>query len=130
MPERVISRITADRTAYIRAHLIMALTGAAGVTLVLIWLGNPHIWVGFVAAPAAIAARGFYLAPEALSDAWELTDRSLTPPRGSPIPLAEITRTRSLGSAVQVITRSGDKHLIRYLAAPAATVEQIEKARA
>jgi roadblock/LC7 domain-containing protein len=40
--------------------------------------------------------------------------------------LAEIDKLRTLGSAVQVITRSGDKHLLKYLADRPRVVAEIE----
>jgi len=129
MAERVIARFQADQTTYIRAHVLMAVAGAIGGAAVLAILGNAHIWVALIAAPAAIAVRGIYLMPEELAHIWELTDRHLTGPGGRRIPLVEIARVRSLGSAAQVVTRAGDKHLMKYLADAPAAAEQIERAR-
>jgi hypothetical protein len=44
--------------------------------------------------------------------------------------IAEIDRLRSLGSAVQVITASGDKHLLKYQADRDATLTQLRRAGA
>lgn len=129
MPERVITRFSADQGTYIRAHVIMAVAATIGVAAVLAILGNAHIWVAFVAAPVAIGIRGVYLMPEEMAHVWELTDRSLTGPSGQPIMLAEVETVRSLGSAAQIITRSGNKHLMKYLADPKDVVAQIESAR-
>ncbi len=119
--EQVLASFAPDRTTYLRAHLIMAvaLGAAAGVALVV--MGNPYPVTGPLGAAAAIGLRAAYLASEALSDTWHLTNRRLLGPRGHSLPLAQITHARPFLGAVQIITRSGDKHLIKYLAdAPAA----------
>lgn len=115
----------ADRLGYWRGHLAMAvvLGGAAG--LFLIWLGNPYPVVGPVAAVLAIGARAAYLASEALSDVWRLTDRRLLGPGGRTIPLGQVKTARPFLGAVQIVTLSGDKHLIKYQADAAATAARI-----
>jgi hypothetical protein len=65
---------------------------------------------------AAVAVRGGYLASDELQARWDLTDRRLLGPLTRAVPLADIRLVRGLGSAVQVVTRSGDKHLIKYQA--------------
>ncbi|SLN62904.1 hypothetical protein PSA7680_03317 [Pseudoruegeria aquimaris] len=112
--EAVIASFPADRATYVRDHAAMAALAMGGGMIVLWLLGNPHVWTGAVGGLAAIAVRGFYLASEDLSARWDLTDRRLLGPMGRSIPLSEITRIRALGSAVQIITRGGDKHLIKY----------------
>jgi hypothetical protein len=127
--ERVLARFAADRAAYVRTHLWMAAAGMAGSMAVLWALGNADWWVGAPAAALAIAVRGGYLASEALADVWELTPRRLRGPRGRDVPLADLAEVRTLGSAVQLVTRKGDKHLIRYLADAPAAKARIEAAR-
>ncbi len=105
----------------------MGIAATLGVALVLIYLGNAHVWVALVAAPAAITIRGVYLAPEELSVTWELTDRSLTGPSGTPVRLSDVKLVRTLGSAAQVVTHSGDKHLMKYLPDPTGTAETIKR---
>ena len=124
MPERVLARFAPDRRVYIRDHVVIAIAATAVVAAALWFLGNAEIWVAFVAAPLAIAVRGAYLASEELAVAWELTDRSLNGP-GRTVPLAEIETVRTIGSATQVVTRSGDKHLMKYMADPKAVAARI-----
>ena len=58
---------------------------------------------------------------------WTLTDTALTGPAERNIPLNQIARVRTMGSYVQVVTKAGDKHLIKYQADPAATTRAIER---
>lgn len=125
--ETVLDSFAADRGIYIRDHLIMALVGAAAAMLVLHWIGEVW-WVGAPAAFAAIAVRGFYLASDDLTAHWDLTEKRLLGPQGRSVPLGQIKALRALGSAVQVITTGGDKHLIKYLATQSAVRARIEAA--
>jgi hypothetical protein len=114
--ERVVHSFTPDRAAYWRDHAWMA-AGAMAVGMgILAAIGNPHISTGAVGGLAAIAVRAFYLASDEMTARWDLTDRRLLGPGGRAVPLSEITRIRGLGSAVQIITQGGDKHLIKYQA--------------
>ncbi|MCZ4352238.1 hypothetical protein O4H61_06875 [Roseovarius aestuarii] len=114
--ERVEHSFASDRATYWRDHAWMAaLAMAVGMGL-LAAAGNPHVWTGAVGGLTAIAVRAFYLASDELSARWDLTDRRLLGPGGRAIALSQIMRVRSLGSAVQVITKTGDKHLIKYQA--------------
>ena len=127
--ERLREEIRADRGAYVKSHLIMAVLGGAVAGLVLVWLNNPDPWIGPVAALLALGVRGWYLASEALAVVWRLTDRRLIGPGGRQIGLAEIETARPFLGDVQIVTRGGDKHLLKYLADPAATVAAIDAAR-
>lgn len=127
--ERLLAEIGADRMAYVKSHLIMAVLGGAVAGLVLVWTGNPDPWIGPVAAILALGARGWYLASEALAVVWRLTDRRLIGPGGRQIGLAEIERVRPFLGDVQIVTRTGDKHLLKYLADPAEVVTRITDAR-
>ena len=118
----------ADRATYIRDHLLIAALGAVGTCLVLWWLGNGDWWVGLIAAPAAVAVRGWYLASEELALSWELSGSELRGSQGKRIALNDVEAVRSLGSAVQLVTRTGDKHLMKYLADPAAARDRIKAA--
>lgn len=118
----------ADRTAYIRDHVMIAAIGAMLTCLVLWWVGNGDWWVGLIAAPAAVLVRGWYLASEELALTWTLTREAVLGSQGKRISLRDVEKVRSLGSAVQIITRSGDKHLLKYLADPAATRDRIAAA--
>lgn len=123
--ETLLAEFRADRTAYWRSHLIMAVILGAAAGLFLMWQGNPYPVAGPVGAVFAIGARAAYLASEALADVWRLTDRTLLGPGGRAIPLAQIKAARPALGAVQITTTAGDRHLIKYLADPAATAERI-----
>jgi len=119
--ERVVEEVRPDRLVYWRAHLIMAVVLGTFAGLVLLWQGNPYPVVGPVAAVLAIGARAAYVASEAMAEVWRLTERRLLGPGGRAIPLAQLQAARPFLGAVQVVTSTGDKHLIRYQADPAAT---------
>lgn len=114
-----------DLATYWRAHAIMALAGGIAAGLVLVALGNPAPWVGPLGAALAIGFRAAYVKSEAMAEVWTLSPTHLTGPGGRAIPRAQITQTRTLLGAVQVITATGDKHLIRYLPDPAAAARAI-----
>ncbi|SPF77558.1 hypothetical protein [Pseudoprimorskyibacter insulae] len=125
-----MAQFAPDRKTYLRSHLIMALAAmvVAYVALVLLGRGD-EAWVGPIAAIAAIAFRGWFLMSEALAEVWSLTQTTLKGPYGKSVPLGQIAKTRSITGAVQVITHSGDKHLIKYQADPQAVIAQIEAAK-
>ena len=125
-----VVRFAADRGAYLRSHAWLAALAMAGAMAILWAFDNPHVWTGAVAGLAGIGVRGWYLAGEELAAAWELSDTSLRGPGERIVPLNQIAQVRTMGSFVHVITRSGDKHLVKYQADPAATKAQIERAAA
>lgn len=127
--EAVLAEFPADRAAYWRSHAALAVAGGAAAGLVLLALGNPHAWVGPVAAGLAVGLRAAYLASEALSDRWVLTERRLLGPGGQVVPLSALTGVRPFFGAVQLVTRGGDKHLMKYLADAPAAVARIDRAR-
>jgi hypothetical protein len=122
-----MTTFTPDRAAYIRSHAwIAALAMAVGMAI--LWaMGNPHVWTGAIGGLAAIILRGWYLASEELTVVWTLSDSHLTGPAERNVPLNQIERVRTMGSYVQVVTKAGDKHLIKYQADPAATARTIER---
>ncbi len=124
-----LTRFPADRQAYVQSHVKLAAIAMAGAMGVLWLMGDPNIWTGAVAGLGAIAFRGWFMASEQLAVVWEIRDGALTGPMQRRIPLDQIETVRSLASFVQVITRDGHKHLIKYQADPAATVAAIERAR-
>lgn len=119
-----------DAARYWANHLAtgVVLGGLAGLALVA--MGNPHPWAGPAAALAALGLRAVYLKSEALADVWRLADGALVGPGARRVELAQIVTVRKLMGHVQVVTKSGDKHLIRYLADAGAAVAVIEAARA
>jgi len=128
--ERLLREISSDRTTFWRDHGVMALLGMALVGGVLWAIGNPHVAIGALGAPLAIAARAAYLASEQLAARWWLTDRRLILPDGRrQVMLMELEAVRRLFGDVQLVTRSGDKHLIKHVADAAALGLEIERAR-
>lgn len=118
----------ADRGAYLRDHAWMA-AGAMAVGMAVLWaIGNPHIWTGAVGGLAAIALRGAYLASEQLADTWQLHASHITGPGGRHVALADIAQINTRGSAVQLVTHGGEKHLIKYQADRRATKDRIQAA--
>ncbi len=124
-----ILEIRASRAAYNREHVVLFLIGAIGMYFTLWAIGNPFPWTGIVGAAIAIFIRWFYVASEAMNVVWTLTDTHLIGPSERSIPLASIKTVRSLFSAVQVITHTGDKYMLKYLADPQGTVNAILSAR-
>jgi hypothetical protein len=114
-----------DLAAYWRAHAIMALAGGIAAGLFLVALDNPAAWVGPIGAALAVGVRAAYVRSEAMAEVWTLTDTHLTGPAGRAIPRAQIVLARPVLGAVQVVTATGDKHLIRYLPDPAAAARAI-----
>jgi hypothetical protein len=111
--------------AYWRAHATMVIAGSVAAGLLLIVIGNPHPWVGPVGALLAIGIRAAYVKSEAMAELWTLTPSHLTGPGGRSIRRAQIVQARPFLGAVQIVTATGDKHLIRYLPDPAAAARAI-----
>lgn len=127
--ETMLAEWQADKGRYWRSHAIMAVIGGVVAGGVLLAIGNPSPWVGPVAAIAAMAARGWYLASEVLEARWRLSDQRLQGPGGRDISLAQIALVRPFLGDVQVVTRSGDKHLMKYIAKQGEVVAAIDAAR-
>lgn len=119
-----------DAGRYWLNHLATAVVLGALAGVVLIAMGNPYPWTGPVAALLALGVRAVYLRSEAMADVWRLTDGALVGPGARRVALADITPVRTLMGHVQVVTKQGDKILIRYLADAKAAVAAIEAARA
>jgi len=126
--EHVLHSFQADRMTYWRDHAWMALAAMVLGMLILWLIGNPHVWTGAVGGLAAIVLRGGYIASDELGIRWDLTDRRLLGPHTRAIALRDIAQVRRLGSAVQVISRAGDKYLLKYQADGAATESAIKAA--
>jgi hypothetical protein len=127
--ETVVAAFRADKAAYWRGHLILAVVLGTAAGLFLMWQGNPYPVAGPVGAVLAIGARAAFLASEALAETWQLTDRRLLGPGGRAIPLAQVQSARPVLGSVQITTTSGDRHLIKYQADPAATATRITQRR-
>lgn len=128
--EKVILTFRPNRASYIRSHLIMAVIGSVIAGAGLYLSGNPHPWVGPVGAIIALTVRGWFLMSEMMGFQWQLTSHRLIIPGGRAYRLSQITRARKFLSDVQIITSTGDKHLIRYPADQEALVAAIEAAKA
>jgi hypothetical protein len=118
-----------DMPTYIRAHTVMTAFAMAGGMLILWLIDNPHIWTGAIGGFAAVAIRGWYMADEIMDEVWTMNSTSLTGPYERKARLDEITKVRMVFGSVQIITQSGDKHLIKYQPDPKAVIQQINAAR-
>ena len=127
--EEVLISFCTDRATYTRTNAWMAVAAMAGGMGVLWLLGDPNIWAGAVGGLAAVAVRAFYLMSEALSMRWDLTNKRLLGPAGRSIRLQEIKTLKKFATVVQVITTTGDKHLLKYLADPTETIRRINAAQ-
>ena len=123
-------RFRADRATYFRSHTRLAAIAMGGAMGVLWLIGDPNIWTGAVAGLGAMALRGWFLASEELGVTWEVRDGYLLGPQDRRIALANIETIRSMGSFVQLITRDGQKHLIKYQADAGATIAALRRAQA
>ncbi len=128
--ETAVAEFVPDARTYWRDHAWMAALAMAGGMAILWAIGNPHVWAGAIGGLAAVAVRAWYLASEELAVRWVLTEEQLLGPGGRRMRIDEITKLRSLGSAVQVITRAGDKHLLKYQADREATLSRLRQAGA
>lgn len=126
--EKVLNSFHAERGVYIRDHIIMAILFGIGAMVVLYFMDEVW-WVGFPAALGAIAVRAFYLASDDLKTRWDLTDRRLMGPQDRVAWLKDIKQINRFGSAIQIVTTKGDKHLIKYLSDRSFVLQQIEAAQ-
>jgi len=93
-------------------------------------IGSPYPAIGSLGAILAVAVRALYLAPETLALRWVLTDRRVILPGGQrSIMLLELQTARPLLGDVQLVTRSGDKHLMKHLPNADGVVSRILEAR-
>ncbi len=128
--EKVVSELRSDRGRYWRDHAVLALVGMAGAGTVLWLIGSEHAAIGALGAVLALGVRGAYLAGEQLRMRWLVTDRRLILPNGGNVMLLEIETMRKLMGDLQIVTRAGDKHLIKHLADAEAAIATISDARA
>ena len=125
----VLHIFRADRATYIRDHAWMAAI-AMGAGMAILWfMDNPDLWTGAVGGLAAIGIRGWYLASEELGHEWVLTDTHLSGPGERRVRLADVKALNRILSAVQIVTHSGDKHLMKYQGDKADTIRRIMAAK-
>ncbi|KEP71285.1 hypothetical protein DL1_06740 [Thioclava dalianensis] len=128
--ERVLARFEPDARRYWSDHAILAVLGAVLVSTALFWLGKPgQVTLAACAVVLGMMARGAYFRSEAFARRWQLTDRRLIGPQGRQVMLLEIAAVRALMGDVQIVTKSGGKHLIRHLKEAAPAITLIERAR-
>ncbi|MCC5986777.1 MAG: hypothetical protein JJT95_03780 [Pararhodobacter sp.] len=128
--EKILGELRADKGRYWRDHALLAVLGMAGAGSVLWLIGSEHVAIGSLGAVLALAVRGAYLYSEQMKTVWRLTDRRVILPDGKrSVMLLEIDKVRRLMGDLQIITRAGDKHLVKHLADPLAEVTRIETAR-
>lgn len=121
-------RFLPDRKAWLRAQIRLALVAMIGAMLALKLMGNPNVWVGAIAGMAGIGLRSWYLASEEMAAEWVIKGDTINGPLERQVKLDQIEKIRILGSFVQIITKSGDKHLIKYQANPVDTRSAIQHA--
>jgi hypothetical protein len=127
--ERLLANLTPDAGVYWCSNGIMALVFAALAGAVLTVMQQPAPWVGPVGAVLAIGLRAAYLKSEALGEVWRLTNRRLLGPAGRIVPLSSLKEVRPFFGAVQLVTKGGDKHLVKYQLDTGAVVAAIAKAK-
>ena len=127
--EAVLADWRADAGIYRKNNTILAAVFAVGAGLVLWAMGNPWPWTGPLAAILAVGVRAAYLRSEVMAQGWRLTATRLLGPGGRIVPLSALAEVRPFFGDVLLITRAGDKHLMKYLADPAAVQARIQQAR-
>lgn len=127
--EEVLTSFRADRATYVRANTRLAAAAMAAGMAVLWVIGNDHVWTGAIGGLLAVTLRTFYLMSEEMSVRWDLTNRRVLGPQSRVIALGDIAKLNTIGNMVQIVTNSGDKHLIKYQADRAATVDTIRNAQ-
>ncbi|VAW02736.1 hypothetical protein MNBD_ALPHA07-976 [hydrothermal vent metagenome] len=126
--ESVLHAFHPSSAIYMRDHKRLAVAAMVAGMWILWLMGNPYVWTGAIGGLAAVAVRAFYLASDELGARWDLTETRLLGPQGRAVRLSEIGKLRTFGSAVQIVTKKGDKHLMKYQADNAATKASIEAA--
>ena len=126
--ETVITSFYPDRGAYWKDHIVLAAVAMAIGMAALFFMGNPYIWTGAVGGLAAVAVRALYVASDELQVRWDLTNRRLLGPGQRIARLDQISSLKTFGSAVQVVTSTGDKHLLKFQADRPAVMADIRDA--
>lgn len=119
----------ADGMTYLRDNAWLAAIAMILGMAILWFMGNPHVWTGAVGGLAAIVIRGWYMSDEELGARWDITETRLIGPQGRVAQLNQIKQLNKIFSIVQVVTTTGDKHLIKYQPDPADTIRRIEAAQ-
>ena len=112
--EELIHSFLPCPTVFRRQHIRLGIGAMLAGTAVLWLLRNPYFWAGAMIGMTAIAAYGLLVARHELSERWDLTDRRLLGPGQRIVPLSDISQLRARGTTVQVLTHSGDRHMLKY----------------
>ncbi|MGL4415480.1 hypothetical protein [Roseinatronobacter monicus] len=127
--EKILREIRSDKATYWRDHGVMAVLGMGVVGMVLSLIGSDHVAIGSLGAVLALAVRGLWLYSEQMKFRWVLSNMRLVGPGGRQVYLLELDRARRLFGDIQLITKSGDKHLIKHIRQSDGLVAEIEAAR-
>ena len=127
--EKFLREIRADRATFIRDHVVMAVLGMGVVGMVLAFIGSDHVLIGSFGAVLALLVRGLWLYSEQMKFRWVLSNMRLVGPGGRQVYLLELEKVRRLFGDIQIITKAGDKHLIKHIANSEAIVAEIDTAR-
>lgn len=123
--EKKLREIRADKGVFWRDHGVMAALGMVGAMLVLTVVGSDHVAIGALGAVLALGARGAWLYSEQMRFFWVLSNMRLVGPGGRVANLLEIETVRRLFGDIQIITTSGDKHMIKHVFNAEAVVTEI-----
>ena len=127
--EKLLREIRADRAVYLRDHAVMAALGMVVAWVVLTLVGSDHAAIGALGAVLALIVRGLWLYSEQMKFRWVLSNMRLVGPGGRQVYLLELDKARRLFSDIQLVTKAGDKHLIKHVADAGALVAEIDAAR-
>ena len=128
--ETRITEFRPDRGRYWRDHGVMAVALMALAGGVLWVMGLPYPAIGSLGAVLAVGVRSAYLASETLGLVWTLTNRRLLLPGADrSVNLLDIRKARPFLGDVQIITASGDKHLLKHMADAQGVISRITDAR-
>ena len=127
--EKILREIRSDKATYWRDHGVMAVLGMGVVGMVLSLIGSDHVAIGSLGAVLALAVRGLWLYSEQMKFRWVLSNMRLVGPGGRQVYLLELEKARRLFGDIQLITKSGDKHLIKHIRQSDHLVAEIEAAR-
>ena len=128
--ETRIAEFRPDRGRYWRDHGVMAVALMALAGGVLWAMNLPYPAIGSLGAVLAVGVRSAYLASETLGLVWTLTNRRLLMPGADrSVNLPDIRKVRPFLGDVQIITASGDKHLLKHMADAQGVISRITDAR-
>lgn len=119
-----------DLRRYWSDQAALAAMGAAAVLLVMPMLGKgSQIWAGLLGVFLAVGLRALLVKSEVFARRWQLTDRRLIGPQGRQLALGDLVTVRRLFGDVQLVSRTGQKHLIKHLADTQGVMDTILAAR-